>query len=223
MSNDEFLHYGVKGMRWGVRKRRDSGSSSTGSQNGTKQAIKDGGGPPRSGGGTTNVQKSGRFMTDKELQSAINRIKLEQEYARLTAVPPSKGKQIVTKALETGGQQVANKLVQSTFEYALGRAGVPGFGSGGGPLKKPKKEADDTPDAPAPPKDVAKPKPKSEKKPKVEVFEPKKEEPAKGKELDLPNQVDSTARDVPPKFTQRKPQPRRPRPSKQQRPRPKYN
>ena len=60
---DEYLmHYGVLGMKWGKRKARASSSS--------EQAPKK------------------RRMSNKELQARIKRLKLEKEFAQLTASPP---------------------------------------------------------------------------------------------------------------------------------------
>lgn len=60
---DEYLmHYGVLGMKWGKRKARASETS--------KQAPKK------------------RRMSNKELQARIKRLKLEKEFAQLTASPP---------------------------------------------------------------------------------------------------------------------------------------
>ena len=60
---DEYLiHYGVLGMKWGKRKARVSKSS--------EQAPKK------------------RRMSNKELQARIKRLKLEKEFAQLTASPP---------------------------------------------------------------------------------------------------------------------------------------
>ena len=60
---DEYLmHYGVLGMKWGKRKARASNSS--------EQAPKK------------------RRMSNKELQARIKRLKLEKEFAQLTASPP---------------------------------------------------------------------------------------------------------------------------------------
>lgn len=60
---DEYLmHYGVLGMKWGKRKASASKSS--------EQAPKK------------------RRMSNKELQARIKRLKLEKEFAQLTASPP---------------------------------------------------------------------------------------------------------------------------------------
>ena len=70
MNNEEILreqclmHYGIKGMRWGVRRRIVKVSKAKGRQ--VKQ-----------------VRDGERRMSNKELKARINRMKLEQEYSRL--------------------------------------------------------------------------------------------------------------------------------------------
>lgn len=216
-------HHGVKGMKWGVRKDRSKGGSGepggnskggpSNAQNGQKHGVKD-------TTETTGVKRPSRFMSDKELQSAINRIRLEQEYAKLTAKPPNKGKQILMKALENGGQQVANKLVASLMTTALVKAGVPsemlGGKGDGGSNKKPKKDDSDEDElyVPSPKKNKPKSKPKKDKS-EVIAPEPQKSEPSK--EVDMPRTIDSTAQDAKPKYKQQKPQQRKPRPRGRQR------
>lgn len=77
---EDFLkHYGVLGMKWGVRKRKVPVQNNH---------------PPRQ-----------RRMSNKELNARIKRLKLEQEYAKLTAKPeiPSK----IQRAIEVAGTVAA--------------------------------------------------------------------------------------------------------------------
>lgn len=58
-------------------------------------------------------------ISDKELQQVINRLNMEQQYARLTAEPKkvSKGKQAVDNALSVGG--AALSVVGSALSIAI--------------------------------------------------------------------------------------------------------
>lgn len=72
MSYEDYLeHYGVKGMRWG--RRKGAGSSSESSVKTAKTAKK-----------VKPVKPDIKKMSDKELRDKINRLQMEQQYAKLT-------------------------------------------------------------------------------------------------------------------------------------------
>ena len=72
---DEYLmHYGVLGMKWGRRKARASSSSEKAPKKRRKSSKEE---APKQ-----------RRMSNKELQARIKRLKMEKEYAQLTASPP---------------------------------------------------------------------------------------------------------------------------------------
>jgi len=79
LSADELAHYGKKGMRWGKRKATSSSEDD---------------GPPK-----PDVKK----MSDDDLKAAINRIKLEKEYVKLTQPEVSSGQKIVKSLLSDVG------------------------------------------------------------------------------------------------------------------------
>lgn len=118
MNNDKLQHHGIKGQRWGVRRyqnkdgsltplgRQRQGSSSGSSSSSAKKASS-----TSAKGKSSSTQKKVSEMSDDELRRAINRKRLEQEYAQLN---PKK----VTK-----GQKFANTLVHKVVEPALIDAG----------------------------------------------------------------------------------------------------
>lgn len=73
-------HRGVKGMKWGVRKKRDSKKESKR----LKKAAKN---------------HNPKDFTNEELKHIIDRMKLEQEYVRLTTTPKTKKADGFIKAL----------------------------------------------------------------------------------------------------------------------------
>lgn len=79
---DDFLqHYGVLGMKWGKRKARSNVSSNKKPKN-TKNT-------------TTSKPKPEppqRRLSDAELRAAVNRMRLEREYADLTYKASSRAK-----------------------------------------------------------------------------------------------------------------------------------
>lgn len=93
-------HVGVRGMRWGVRKSRSAIYAAKASRK-EKKALS----------GKANVKK----MSDQEIRSVINRIKMEQEYIKLTTKPSlkSKGASLAGKIITEVGTTSAKKIAES--------------------------------------------------------------------------------------------------------------
>lgn len=81
------MHYGVKGMKWGVRR--------TPAQLGHK---------PK---GPSKAQRRAevKSMSDAELRSRINRIQMEKQYMQLTEPQLSPGKKFVKDVLTNAAKQ----------------------------------------------------------------------------------------------------------------------
>lgn len=94
MEKNELKHYGVLGMRWGVRRSPKQLSRASGGQRRPQQQQ-----APR--------PNQGRKPTDQEMRDAINHFKLEREYAQLMKPQKSKGRQFVEDVLLNAGKQVA--------------------------------------------------------------------------------------------------------------------
>lgn len=88
MDNNELMHYGVLGMKWGVRRARPTSGkkSSPFKKKKAKQSSEK---------EKTSKKKPLNKMTDEELQSAINRLELEKRYRDLSPKQVSKGKKFV--------------------------------------------------------------------------------------------------------------------------------
>ena len=128
-SVDDFLeHYGVKGMRWGVRRRRGSGSDGP---EGVTVKVKKGSGVVETSGGhhhsvsdeavraaaVRQVAKTSTTsaLTNKDLQDAINRMNLEKNYSKLMLEQaPKKGaaRQFIEQLLVQHGQQEAQRVMR---------------------------------------------------------------------------------------------------------------
>lgn len=129
-------HHGVKGMKWGVRKKRQSrvdtvavnelarrknqnvgmvdpstvGPKKTGNPN---VAMPDQGTLNKSSGGLVRRPNTAH-LTDKQLQDTINRMRLDQQYAELTAPKVSPGK----KWIKGLGSKLANNLQDAIAKNA---------------------------------------------------------------------------------------------------------
>jgi hypothetical protein len=89
-ADDVLAHFGVKGMKWGVRRNKPSMPASDDSARAT--AVR------------TKVKTGGtKALSNKELQDLITRMNLEQQYARLNPSKVQKGAQVVSDILRIGG------------------------------------------------------------------------------------------------------------------------
>ena len=129
-------HHGVKGMKWGVRKKRQSRVDTSAvnelarrkNQNvgmvdpstvGPKKTVNPNVAMPDHG--TLNKPSGGlvrrpntAHLTDKQLQDTINRMRLDQQYAELTAPKMSPGK----KWIKGLGTKLANNLQDAIAKNA---------------------------------------------------------------------------------------------------------
>lgn len=112
---DDFLaHYGVKGMKWGVRRKRGSnGLVSTEAERASQLLEK--------------VKKEGgvQSLSNKELGDLNKRLQLERQYSQLIMPKPGPGK-IVTDFLadvgKTQAKRAANDLAAKQIQVALAKA-----------------------------------------------------------------------------------------------------
>jgi hypothetical protein len=101
-------HFGVKGMRWGVRRSR---SQLDGGSDDHKNAV----------AARTKAKKGGtKSLSNKELQDLINRMNLEQQYKRV--VPPSAGKRILSGGARFAGEVLAGVGKQQVTKLASDQA-----------------------------------------------------------------------------------------------------
>ena len=87
LNKDNYLkHYGVKGMRWGVRKDRNK-----------KDTFK----PKSRKISRTQYLKDIDKMSDTDLRNRINRLQMENQYAKLTNHDMARYEKIAKGALKT--------------------------------------------------------------------------------------------------------------------------
>lgn len=80
------IHYGILGMKWGVR--RDNPSS--GSSSRTKKQKK------------VTLKQKAKTMSDDELKKAVNRLQMEKQYSQLSSEDVSRGKAFAQKLMKAG-------------------------------------------------------------------------------------------------------------------------
>lgn len=114
--NDDHLeHYGVKGMKWGVRKKRQASRVEPGRRG-------------KKGKSHTTFQKSPSRLSDVELQKRIRRLELEKKYSELNKPPQTKGKKFAGELMNQNGKKVVGSIVGTTTAFAVNRALKKKFG-----------------------------------------------------------------------------------------------
>ena len=142
MGNYQLYHWGIKDMRWGVRRYQNKDGSLTPAgrkrygdrisnaakkikekYNATKTAkiLK----------AEKNKPKSVKALSDEELRTKIERLRLEDTYNQLTqSLKPtkvSKGKQFVSGVLESSAKNVATQFSTYVMAKAVNKIFAPVF------------------------------------------------------------------------------------------------
>lgn len=92
MTDTYIEHFGVKGMKWGVRRYQNKDGSLTPA-------------------GKKRYSKPVSEMSDQELRAAINRLQMEKQYNQLTQSQVNKGRKFVSEIIKNAAKQTATNYV----------------------------------------------------------------------------------------------------------------
>lgn len=126
MTENELLHYGVLGMKWGVKKARKSSytvdetrrKSNTQNSNTQKSNTQNSNTKQHSKKFVTKKQKQKQIMddlnsmSDKELRDRLNRMQMEQQYIRMMTPEKSAAKKQVEQFLINEGRNLASQMLR---------------------------------------------------------------------------------------------------------------
>lgn len=142
MEDNELYHYGVLGMKWGIRKERkrsgkkkkaklvlESPFSQKKRQAEAKQKA------PPSSQAARGVKKLSD-MSDDELRALINRMQLERQYKDLLPKKQEKGKSWAKQFLAKNAEYILTQAVQKTADRAIKKALDKKFGKDSSEKKK---------------------------------------------------------------------------------------
>lgn len=128
--DEELYHYGVKGMKWGVRRTRAQLGHDTGTKrkkssvvSRVKERLTKKKKSATEDSETTEMHKSTKKkklseMSDQELRQTIDRMRLEQQYAQLNPQKVSAGKKFFEKAVN---EVIVPSVTNAAKSYINGR------------------------------------------------------------------------------------------------------
>jgi len=102
----DLKHYGILGMKWGVRKDRSSGRTRSADSRTAKNLRR----------------KRIEEMSNEELKKLNTRLQLERTYKDLTKKNISAGQQFVSNVLKESGKNIASKYVTQAGTGAIDAA-----------------------------------------------------------------------------------------------------
>lgn len=126
MAENILVHYGVKGMKWGVRRTETQLARARG-QSKFKLPVKKTSKKSTSDDSNSKPKtKSIKDMSDDELRQKISRLNLEKQYRDLSKTEErsksQKGKEFINRVLERAGEDIAVQLAREGMARAINKA-----------------------------------------------------------------------------------------------------
>lgn len=111
----ELYHYGIKGMRWGVRRTPEQlGHKRVKKTSGVKLNADD-----EKKADMRKASKNRRLLSNEEIRNRIERIRLERQLKDLTDEELTPGRKFVKDVLSSSGKKVATTVVSGVTLYAV--------------------------------------------------------------------------------------------------------
>lgn len=113
---DYLEHYGVRGMRWGIRRATTRG----GTPPSKRKAKVDEGVKKDEPNKDEPKKKSVKDLSDSELNERIRRLQAEKQYAQLTT--PEKAKSVVKEVLANSAKSIAGQVLTQVGTAYISKA-----------------------------------------------------------------------------------------------------
>lgn len=101
------MHYGVKGMKWGVRRTPEQLAQNRARKDARKQEVRR----------RKEVRRDRRVLSNEELQREVDRLNLERRYRDLSSADLNPGRSAVNRFLQSTGGRVATSAAVGTLAY----------------------------------------------------------------------------------------------------------
>lgn len=109
------MHYGVKGMKWGIRRSQEQLDAARGEKVKRKEERQR----------RKQVRKNRRILSDDELKKEVDRLSLEKKYRDLSDSDLNPGRSAVSRFLKSSGGRVATSAAIGSLAY-LGYSAMTG-------------------------------------------------------------------------------------------------
>lgn len=116
MENKSLYHHGILGMKWGVRRTPEQLGHRTTKAREKKHVSNSDRDKKRE---IKTASKNRRLLSEQELRSRIERLKMEKQLKELTREEVSPGKAFVADILSSSGKKVAGALVTGALLYGV--------------------------------------------------------------------------------------------------------
>lgn len=115
-SDGELYHWGVKGMKWGVRRYQNKNGTLTPAGKKRKKELT----PDKEERISRKKDlKNRRTMSDADLKKKIERLKMEKEFKNLTKEDISPGKTFVNEVMSSAGKKALTIAAAGAMAYGV--------------------------------------------------------------------------------------------------------